>query len=219
MSTSRKHRTRRKKRGGCPPDRSDCGSGNASATSLREIVDDYIRCFREHAAQEREYFAKGDRDEAISRATLAEVERDGRKGRHSHQYRIPRKQLEAARDHLLSADLAVESFDELHQRVAEAIGSIERIGELAVYDTAHRIGAFLGIEPELVYLHRGTRDGARELGLGRGRKSLRVDELPAEFSRLRPYEIEDCLCIYKSELGKLAPRNQRTGSAKTPREG
>lgn len=204
MSTSRKQRPRRKQRRGCLPDRPDSGRAPSPATSLREIVEDYIRCFRDLAEQEQRYFAQGERHDAMSRAALAEVELDGRTLRHTHQYRIPRKQLEAARDRLLTADLALVSFDELHQRVEQTIGSIERIGELAVYDTALRVGAFLGIEPELVYLHRGTRDGARALVLGRGRTSLRVDELPAEFSRLRPYEIEDCLCIYKSELGRLA---------------
>jgi len=130
---------------------------------------------------------------------------NGRKRRHPHQYRIPHAQLEKARAGLLSADLASAStFDELYRRVAETIGSIERIGELAVYDTAFQIGAFLRLEPDLVYLHRGTRDGARALGVGRGRTSLTVDELPPDFRRLRPYEIEDCLCIYKRELAKVA---------------
>lgn len=125
--------------------------------------------------------------------------------RHPHQRRIPARSLEEARDRLLAVDLeSSTSFEDLCSKVEETIGDIHMIGDLGIYDTALRIGAFLEIEPELVYLHRGTRDGARVLGLGRGRTSLRVDEVPAEFSRLRPYEIEDCLCIYKSELGRLA---------------
>jgi hypothetical protein len=33
-----------------------------------------------------------------------------------------------------------------------------------VYDIAHRIGAFLRKAPALVYLHRGTKEGAAILG-------------------------------------------------------
>ena len=39
------------------------------------------------------------------------------------------------------------------------------MGELVVYDTALRIGARFGLEPEKVYVHRGTREGVRKLGL------------------------------------------------------
>ena len=94
------------------------------------------------------------------------------------------------------------SFGELHDAVDAAIGKFKGIGELTVYDIAVRIGAFLRLEPEVVYLHAGTRAGASTLGLGRGATVLRIDELPAPFRRLRPREIEDCLCIYKSQLNE-----------------
>ena len=73
-----------------------------------------------------------------------------------------------------------------------------------VYDTALRIGAKLGLEPEVVYLHRGTRSGMKALGLDVGRPFIEVDELPQALRSLRPHEIEDCVCIYKSELGSRA---------------
>jgi hypothetical protein len=91
-----------------------------------------------------------------------------------------------------------QDFAELHGLVEREIGDIPRIGCLAVYDVAHRIGAFLRIAPALVYLHRGTREGARALGF-RG-KTVHPDELPVEFRTLPAAEIEDCLCIYKREL-------------------
>jgi len=37
------------------------------------------------------------------------------------------------------------------------------VGELACYDAALRIGGNLNIFPEKIYLHAGTRTGAREL--------------------------------------------------------
>ncbi|MCK6445988.1 MAG: hypothetical protein L6Q99_06305 [Planctomycetes bacterium] len=102
---------------------------------------------------------------------------------------------------MLVADLdSCRSFDELHTTVNSTIRDIHMIGALVVYDVAHRIGAFLKLEPERVYLHRGTRDGALALGLGRGREWIDLAELPDEFGRLSPAEAEDCLCIYKKRL-------------------
>jgi hypothetical protein len=77
------------------------------------------------------------------------------------------------------------------------------VADLTIYDITHRIGAHLGLAPERVYLHRGTRVGARALGLGRGRATLELRELPPEFHRLTAAEAEDCLCIYKDRLGAM----------------
>jgi hypothetical protein len=46
------------------------------------------------------------------------------------------------------------SFDELHGVIATAIGDIHRIGPLAIYDIAHRIGAFLGLPAFREPLHQ-----------------------------------------------------------------
>ena len=93
------------------------------------------------------------------------------------------------------------SFEALHTLIEREIGGIPDIGPLTVYDVATRIGAHLQLEPEKVYLHSGTKKGARALGLGARRKSLEPAELPVEFGRLTAREIEDCLCLYKDYLG------------------
>jgi hypothetical protein len=76
------------------------------------------------------------------------------------------------------------------------------IGPLAVYDITQRIGRYLGLEPEDVYLHRGTREGARALGLCG--ETVKKDQFPAAFQRLSAAEIEDCLCIFKDELKRVS---------------
>jgi hypothetical protein len=100
------------------------------------------------------------------------------------------------------------SFDELFQVVSDAIGNIQGIGALTIYDIACRIGAFLKLKPNRIYLHAGTRAGARAIGLGDGVETLEIDELPPAFRRLSASEIEDCLCIYKDELAQIARRLQ-----------
>lgn len=121
--------------------------------------------------------------------------------RHEHQYRIPELLLEQAEGRLQGIARKLENaadFSELHNMVESEIGSINGIGELTVYDIAHRIGAYLRKAPKLIYLHRGTSTGAAVFGL-RGR-TVAPKQLPAAFSRLTPAEVEDCLCIYKDEL-------------------
>jgi hypothetical protein len=178
-----------------------CAPARGELNTLREIVDAYIRDYRDEAGRELHFFAiQRTLADAVRPAAMCEL--PGGK-RHPHQRRIPHDSLHEATQRLLSMDLGdARSFDELHDAVATAIGDIHMIGPLAIYDIAHRIGAFLSLAPERVYLHRGTRDGARALGLGRGRKTLAIDELPREFRRLSAAEIEDCLCIYKAQIGR-----------------
>lgn len=121
--------------------------------------------------------------------------------RHSHQRRIPASVLQAAHATLSRADFGwCHTFEDLHQALSGLILGIRGIGELMVYDTALRIGAYLGLEPETVYLHAGTRTGARALGLRGEGGRLAMSRLPAALRQLSAREAEDCLCIYKDAL-------------------
>jgi len=92
-------------------------------------------------------------------------------------------------------------FDALHDAVRESLHGIRRVRILAVYDTALRLGAFRGILPDRVYLHAGTLKGAKNLRLEvRAKKSLAMSDLPSEFRKLKAYEVENCLCIYKEHF-------------------
>ena len=188
-----------------PPSRA---KSRREALSLGAIVDDYIRNYREHAAREMQFYSRQrSLRDSVDRAARC-VLPSGK--RHSHQRRIPGEALEEARARLLGADLhSCRSFDELHSLVDSLIRDIHMVGELVVYDVSHRIGAHFGLEPERVYLHAGTREGARELGLGRGRAALDLAELPREFGRLSPAEAEDCLCIYKDGLRRASGKSER----------
>ena len=109
-----------------------------------------------------------------------------------------------AKSKLLKTDLTrVEDFEDLHDRVQTAIGRIKGIGDLAVYDISHRLGVYLGLRPEYVYLHCGTRKGAKALGLHYTAARLPVIAFPAQMRKLRPDQIEDCLCIFKDDFREL----------------
>ncbi len=172
------------------------------AERVEWVVADYINRRRQAAARELAAFASLPTfEEAVSRAALAQRS-DGK--RHSHQFRTKADVLEQARLKLLAvtADLKeVRSFDRLHAAVRRAIGRISGIGDLSIYDAALKIGAWLRLEPTVVYLHRGTREGASRLGLDVTLGFVPVDRLPKPFAALSPREIEDVLCIYKRHLG------------------
>jgi hypothetical protein len=170
--------------------------------SYGQIVASYIQQQRPGARAERRTFAQESTFEgAVRRAALA-LTPDGKT--HSHQRRVSRRARRAWSHRMLRHVGRLQpsqTFEELFD-CTESL-SIRGVGEMAIYDTAYRIGAKLGLEPRLVYLHRGTRKGARLLGLGKGRSYLRAEELPVPFRVLRPYEIEDCLCIYKADIARI----------------
>jgi hypothetical protein len=169
--------------------------------AVERAVDDYIERHRVSAARELRYFrVLRSAEKAISQAALACLP-SGK--RHPHQRRIPQLALEESRDRLLeNVDLvrSAKSFDELFDLVNALIRPISNIGELTVYDTAVRIGARFGLEPDRVYIHAGTRAGASALGFDRRRHTIEMSELPATIQRLSAQETEDLLCLYKSKL-------------------
>jgi len=80
---------------------------------------------------------------------------------------------------------------------------VDGLGELYAYDTALRIGSFIGTFPETVYLHAGARVGAKALGVDTKVKSVELRSLPKPFHSLEPHQAEDVLCIYKKLLERL----------------
>lgn len=167
--------------------------------TLNDIVSYYIRTYRDNARREMRFFEiQRSPSAAIRKAALCMLP-NGK--RHPHQRRIPSAVLEQAEVRLqaIGRSLAkAADFDDLHRLVEQQIGGIHGVGALTVYDIAHRLGAYLGKAPKLVYLHAGTRKGARVFNISGD--SIHPKNLPNAFSRLRPAEIEDCLCIYKDEL-------------------
>lgn len=165
------------------------------------VVHDYRQNHEQNANRLLDYYGSlPSYEEAAEVIGLAKLP-SGR--RHPHQRRLKSEVLQKVHHALLDAENRMEScssFEELFDTVRETIGGIWGVGELMVYDTANRLGAYFGLEPEAIYLHRGTREGAEAIGIDPGRKKVEVSELPEPLQNLQPHELEDCLCIYKEEL-------------------
>ena len=174
-----------------------------TAGRIGSTLNAIVRAYRQECrprleAQLRSFADEPSLPSAVSRAALAQTPD---KKRYSHQTRIKKTVLEESRRRLLDLDLAeIRQFEELRAAVERTVDPIRGAGDLFVYDTALRIGAKLGVMPDRVYLHRGTRRGARALGLPWKERSISVSNLPIPLRSLPPHEVEDCLCIFKDQF-------------------
>lgn len=186
----------------CIPSQWKCSPPSSpSKGDLAALVRSYRTHNRPDSEKELSFFQEMPSiDLAVHYAALAIDERNKR---YSHQCRISQPPLKRAKQLLLQVAQRIEScatFHELHTLLNEVLGKIRGLGELYIYDTTLRLGAFCRLAPEFVYLHRGTRTGARALGLNTANGCLTISELPISLQVLPPHEIEDFLCIYKGHF-------------------
>jgi hypothetical protein len=151
-------------------------------------------------------------ESAVARAAVAETP-DRR--RYSHQRRLkPADLAEAARvlTGLIDEIQATTSFAKLYSLLEESlVRSRKGLDEMFQYDTALRISAKLNHLPTAVYLHAGTRAGAKALGLEVTGRSLLKSQLPEELRELECHQIEDVLCIYKKYFAREVADLEETG--------
>lgn len=179
-----------------------------SNMSFQAITRAYIRYNRPNSQAELGWFHQQPTvRSAIKHAALA-INSQGK--RYRHQCRLRKATLENARRVLLANSRHIaqsRNFDGLFALLHGLLSSIKGIGELYVYDTSLRIGAKLGLLPTKVYLHAGTRLGAKALNLDGTANALEVSKLPSEFQQLEPHEIEDILCIFKAKLKAVSAKH------------
>lgn len=137
-------------------------------------------------------------EEAIHFAVLSE-DKAGKK--HSHQYRLVRKAMITFEEKALLIKeklVKADDFHVLYKLLKNLEVKSKGIGEMLTYDAAERIGQYLKLTPQKVYLHAGTRVGAEKL-LGKiNAEYIKKEQLPEPLgnSTLSCSEIEDILCMY-----------------------
>jgi hypothetical protein len=144
---------------------------------------------------------------SLSDAIQCSVMSENHQGkRNSHQYRLKKENLEVFAEHLKTQEERLskaESFDIIFKLVENIGTKDEGIGEMLIYDTAERIGHYLNILPDKIYLHAGAREGAEKL-LGKRiqEKFIKRDILPEPLKscELTCTDIESLLCVYKDKL-------------------
>jgi len=144
---------------------------------------------------------------------------------HNHQSRVRESDRVIFGDEIISNARAVEDFarlegfDSMHDYLDHI--KPQGIGPVTVYDVAVRLGAYLGIEPQSLYLHAGVRQGwiSMKLALegvawptrGAGstlaqiraearRPYIRREDWPKPLQVLTADEAEDFCCTYREEI-------------------
>src|SRR5688500_11883973 len=140
---------------------------------LSGLVRHYISNHRPRKRAELDWSrSQASMEDALECAALAI---DGEVKRFAHQRRITNEALRKACTALtavLPRLRLCEDFDTILAIVESAIGPVYGVGEMYAYDVALRLGAKLDRLPTKVYLHRGTREGAKRLRLAHRSRSL-----------------------------------------------
>jgi len=170
--------------------------------NLQLLVNEYIHRWGSSYDIEDQWW--GDKelnwDKAISRAWLSRLS-NGKT--HGHQCRVAKKLPEgletALADEMQPEDL--KDFEVLYDWVKSVVGRVKGLGATTAYDVARRLGAWLKLEPIVVYLHAGTAAGARKFGVEGELAPLNA--FPKEIQDLGATHAENFLCIYKDQISSV----------------
>ena len=173
----------------------------------KSLIRSYRRKYSPYRRKELSLFARQESIVAVITKACGE--------KTSHRRRFKKTVLKEFARRVLSVKSAVRkcgNFKDLYDVIFE--NKIKGIGRLTVYDSALHIGAYKGLKPKEIYLHRGAKAGAKVIGIyKRGARTLKMEDMPGALCRLKPYEIEDFLCIYKKELsGKKSDKFKSCGA-------
>ncbi len=165
------------------------------------LGDDIIRYREEiliHLTQMKEFYEMLDLKTAIEFASIGKNP-NGKMNR--HQWRVGNINGGNGAKELLKQEAAIKkckTFEEIFEITEQVKKDIYKLGDLWSYDTALRIGFNLKLYPKEVYVQRGVISGVLKVMNGKRPKgrSLHVNIFPKEFQKLKPYEIENFLCIW-----------------------
>ena len=98
---------------------------------------------------------------------------------------------------------ASKDFHDVFTQVKGLANRTGGLGEVWIYDVSVRIAAYLGKQPDRIYLHGGAREGARAFKIASSRESISKFELPRPLRRMPCTMIGNFLSKKKKELRDL----------------
>ena len=155
-------------------------------------------------------------DQAIARAVLARRPNGKMHNHQSKQAKILPVWWHALKNNSERRRimLDVETFDQLYEYLWS--WRISGIGPMTVYDTAVRLGEYLGVEPKALYFHAGVEGGLIALvrrGYVNGKliehkRKIPMHYLPKPLSNKPADMVEDFLCTYREAILELPSRDE-----------
>ncbi len=168
------------------------------ADSLAVLVKEYLDQYRDCYKSEDEWWRESSTwEEALKKAWNSRL-CDGKM--HGHQCRVAHKLPEGLK---ISLDANVQpdrfkNFHQLYSWIKSITTDVKGLGATTTYDVAQRLGVWMNMQPEFVYLHAGAAKGAKHLGIEG--ESVLLSAFPNEIQKLGATHAENFLCIYKKEL-------------------
>jgi hypothetical protein len=166
------------------------------ATMVAKYLKEYGNCYQ----MEDQWW--GDQtitwSEAVERAWRS-LRENGKM--HGHQCNVGKQKLDEGLKICLSHNRQPDSFNDFHDIycwIESITRSTYRLGFVTAYDVARRLGAWLGMQPKIVYLHAGAAEGAKKLVI-KG-ETVFLNDFPQEIQKLGATHAENFLCIYKNRL-------------------
>ncbi len=169
---------------------------------LERIIDNYKKQARKSVDYHVQFCLDQDNLKDVIEAAAKAVDDYGKI--HFHQRRVAKADLLAFAEKLINLENELANaptFDEIYTIIKNT--SQAGINEVTVFDTAFRIGSYLNLFPDKIYLTSGTRIGAEHL-LGKldDKNTLLPTDFPSPFQRedLSTADIEDILYVCRNEL-------------------
>ena len=120
--------------------------------------------------------------------------------KHNHQQRIPNTVLKNFKNKVLgqiNRIKGVQTFEELFVIIQSC--KIFGIGILTIYDVSLRIGFYLAIFPEKLYLQAGSKIGYQNLIGGQIISEYEVENY-INHKNISYYHFENFLCLYRDQF-------------------
>ena len=171
-------------------------------SSLQFLVDEYHRDWGNSYREEDRWWSAKELtwEKAIERAWDSILPHEKM---HRHQWRVGKKLPEGLKIALADGKQPEDfrDFQSLYDWVKFVVDRVKGLRVTTAYDVARRLGAWLRLEPSVVYLHAGTAAGAKKFGIEGEFAPLNV--FPTEIQKLGATHAENFLCIYKDRLSYI----------------
>lgn len=177
-------------------------------TTLALMVAEYVRVGRPRSEMSwRWHSGAGSLREAIRRAAIA-ARADGQV--EEYQRGIPARSRWELGGRIAQLPVGrAGSFAQLHDLVKLAAATVPGLDSGRIYETAFRLGAYLRLRPDYVYLHPRARAGAWALWITSSTARIARPAYPVELRVLRSWEVTEFLDLNRGELAKLRSAGNR----------
>jgi hypothetical protein len=171
-------------------------------TNMKRVVKDFKWRYQDRLLTDQVVVYCAEADSFVEAVRRAVEARDANGKHHNHQSKVDITARRKFGARIVKRRKRIEHMREF-DRIHDCLDSFKPygVGPVTVYDVAVRLGAYMGIVPQSVYLHAGVRLGLKALMPDDPEilklKRVPLDMFPKELAALPADDVEDILCTYR----------------------